>query len=105
MVILAFMETTSRNVAEHFGRAHRDVLTAVKNLKCSGKFHKANFKLSTFQDDKGRSFPEYIIQQDGYLMLVMNFTNPKCTKFKENLIMDYKMPLLDWAAVGIENRV
>ncbi len=99
------METTSRIVAEHFGRAHRDMLTAIRNLKCSGKFHKANFMLSSFQDDKGRSYPEYIIQQDGYLLLVMSFTNAKSTKFKEDLILDYKLPVLNWAAVGSENRV
>lgn len=98
------METTSRKVAEHFGRAHRDVLTAIRNLKCSDKFHKANFLLSEFQDDKGRGFPEYVIQQDGYLLLVMNFTNAKSTKFKEALILDYKLPVLNWAAVGIENQ-
>lgn len=99
------METTSRIVAEHFGRAHRDVLTAIRNLKCSDKFYKANFLLSEFQDDKGRSFPEYVIEQDGYLLLVLNFTNVKTTRYKEDLILDYKLPVLNWAAVGIENRV
>ena len=98
------METTSRIVAEHFGRAHRDVLTAIRNLKCSDKFYKANFLLSEFQDDKGRSFPEYVIQQDGYLLLVLNFTNAKTTRYKENLILYYKLPVPSWA-VGIETRV
>ena len=99
------METTSRIVAEHFGRAHRDVLTAIRNLKCSDKFYKANFLLSEFKDDKGRSFPEYVIQQDGYLLLVMTFTNAKTTRYKEDLILDYKLPVPNWAAVGVENRV
>jgi Rha family phage regulatory protein len=99
------METTSRIVAEHFGRAHRDVLTAIRNLKCSNKFHKANFLLSEFKDDKNRSFPEYVIQQDGYLLLVMTFTNAKTTRYKEDLILDYKLPVPNWASVGVENQV
>jgi hypothetical protein len=45
-----------------------------------------------------------VIQQDGYLLLVMNFTNAKTTRYKEDLILDYKLPMPNWAAVGIENR-
>lgn len=99
------METTSRIVGEHFNRTHRDVLIAIRNLKCSDKFYKANFLLSEFQDDKGRSFPEYVIQQDGYLLLVMTFTNAKTTRYKEDLILDYKLPVPSWAVVGSETRV
>lgn len=100
--MLEFMETSSRIVAKEFGRSHRDVLNAIKKLKCSDNFYTDNFKLSEFQDNKGRCFPEYVIQQAGYLMLVFNFTNVKATKFKEDFILDYKNTMILWPE--IENR-
>ena len=34
---------TSLQVAEHFGKRHRDVLRAIRNLGCSAEFNERNF--------------------------------------------------------------
>lgn len=35
--------TTSLDVAKHFGKQHKDVLRAIRNLDCSTEFHERNF--------------------------------------------------------------
>ena len=95
------MDFTSRVVAECFNRDHRDVLIAINNLKCTNEFKDANFRLSEFKDDKKRVFPQYEITTDGYAMLCLHFTNAKCTMWKEELIQNYRLPLLDWHKVEV----
>lgn len=73
--------TTSRAVAERFGKRHRDVLRATENL-IDGipdpAFRERNFAL-TFYPVPGpngaiRQEPEYRLTHDGFALLAMRFT-------------------------------
>lgn len=69
--------TTSRAVAERFGKRHRDVLKAIKNLlsQCPDPaFTERNFALSDYLDPTGRTVPEYRLTHDGFAFLAMRFT-------------------------------
>ena len=96
------METTSKAVADHFKQSHRRILTVISNLTCSSSFKDANFRLSKFVDSNGRSHPQYKISQEGYVWLCMTFTSSaKALRWKEELILDYKLPLLDWDKISL----
>ncbi len=46
--------TTSMAVAEHFGKLHKDVLKALKNLECSDDFTERNFALCFKTNELGK---------------------------------------------------
>lgn len=74
--------TTSRKVAELFGKEHRNVLRAIRSLDCDEKFAALNFELTDFIDKNGVSRPEYLMTKDGMVFLVMGFTGKKAAQFK-----------------------
>ena len=74
--------TTSRQVAEQFGKDHRNVLRAIRLLDCDEEFTALNFELTDFIDKNGDSRPEYLISKDGMVFLVMGFTGKKAAQFK-----------------------
>ena len=74
--------TTSRKVADYFGKAHRDVLRAIKNLESPYEFNLLNFQQIAFTDDKGREYPEYLITRDGFMILCMGFLGKKAMEVK-----------------------
>ncbi len=80
--------TTSMAVAEHFGKLHKDVLKALKNLECSDDFTERNFALcfKTNELANGRSIPYYRMTRDGFAFLAMGFTGKKAAAWKEAYI-------------------
>lgn len=80
------IRTTSRIVAQVFGKAHRDVLRAIRNLETPDEFNLRNFAQVEFKDDKGRTFPEYTMTRDGFMFLVMGFTGAKAVGMKLKFI-------------------
>lgn len=82
--------TTSRLVAEKFGKRHGDVLKAIKNLECSDAFHKRNFASMLYTSKLGngaeRNDPYHLMTRDGFTFLVLGFTGVKASKFKEDFI-------------------
>jgi len=78
--------TTSRNVAEVFGKEHKHVLDKIKGLECSEDFNRSNFRLVEYTDAKGEKRPMYEMTQDGWAFLVMGFTGKQAAQFKEKYI-------------------
>jgi len=82
--------TTSLNLAEVFGRRHRDVMRRIRKLDCSPEFMKANFcavaKTVAMPQGGTRRFPYYNITRDGFTILAMGFTGAKAMQFKEAYI-------------------
>ena len=82
--------TTSRVIAEKFGKNHRDVLRAIKNLDCSAEYHQRNFAqvLIDVPGHRGaiRKMPMYSITRDGFIFLVTGFTGKKAATWKEKFI-------------------
>lgn len=73
--------TTSRAVAERFGKLHKDVLKAIDNLiaNCPDpEFHRRNFAPMIYLDVAGkgarREQREYHLTRDGFAFLAMRFT-------------------------------
>lgn len=78
--------TTTQNVADAFGRLHKDVLRSVESLDCSADFTERNFTLSEYIDGSGRRLPQWIMTKDGFMFLVMGFTGKKAAAIKEGYI-------------------
>lgn len=82
--------TTSLQVAEHFQRPHKDVLSSIRKLDCSPIFQERNFSLSFYHskllNGGYKKQPMYYITRDGFTFLAMGFTGKIAAKFKEAYI-------------------
>ncbi|MDE4303647.1 phage regulatory protein/antirepressor Ant [Phaeobacter gallaeciensis] len=80
------LKTTSRIIAEKFGKAHKDVLRAIRNLECSAEFNERNFAPVEYLDAKGQARTEYSVSRDGFTFLAMGFTGKEAAAWKEKFI-------------------
>ena len=82
--------TTSLQVAEHFQRPHKDVLSSIRKLDCSPIFQERNFSLSFYHskllNGGYKKQPMYYITRDGFTFLAMGFTGKIAARFKEAYI-------------------
>lgn len=78
--------TTSRLIADKFGKQHFNVLRDIRNLDCSPEFNEINFDCVDYKDKKGETRNEFHITRDGFTFLVMGFTGKEAAKFKEDYI-------------------
>lgn len=81
------LTTTSRKVAEVFGKEHSHVLRDIRELGCSDEFRKSNFGFSEYKvDGNNKTYKECVITRDGFTLLVMGYTGEKAMQFKEAYI-------------------
>lgn len=85
-LVNASLKTNSRIIAEKFGKQHKDVLRAIKNMECSADFTERNFAPSEYVDSTGRSLPQMLMTRDGFSFLVMGFTGREAAQWKEKFI-------------------
>ena len=99
--------TTSQNVADAFGKLHKDVLRKIDSLECSSEFTERNFTLSGYVDGSGRRLPQWDMTKDGFMFLVMGFTGKKAAAIKEGYIAAFNemAMLLGKSAQGIVGEV
>jgi Rha family phage regulatory protein len=94
--------TTSLAVAEKFGKNHRDVLRAIRNLECSPEFLERNFAqlIGIYTAGKGaqREQQMYEITRDGFAFLAMGFTGPEAAKWKEQFLAAFNALESAWLA-------
>ncbi|MBD9534634.1 Rha family transcriptional regulator [Stenotrophomonas sp. STM01] len=80
--------TDSQIVALQFGKRHRNVLQAIRNLGCSERFRALNFQQCLKINELANGKPEPVVQmtKDGFLFLVMGFTGERAAAMKESFI-------------------
>ncbi|MEN7547545.1 Rha family transcriptional regulator [Rapidithrix thailandica] len=78
--------TTSKKVAEKFGKYHKNILRKIEGLHCSSEFKRLNYELSEYTDVRGRKQKEYVLTKDGFVFLVMGFKGEQAAEFKEEYI-------------------
>ncbi len=79
-------KTTSKIIADVFGKAHRKVLRDIESLDCSDEFRAANFGRSSYTSLQNKVLECYDITRDGFCFLAMGFTGKKAAKWKEAYI-------------------
>ena len=78
--------TTSKLIAERFGKSHKHVLEAIKNLDCSDEFRAANFRPSCYISLQNKKLYCCEVTRDGFSFLGMGFTGKSAAKWKESYI-------------------
>jgi Rha family phage regulatory protein len=82
--------TTSRDIAETFGKEHRVVLLRIRQLECSEEFRVHNFVQTPYTDPQNKQqYDEYHITKDGFAFLCMGFTGAKAAAWKERYIQHF----------------
>jgi Rha family phage regulatory protein len=74
--------TNSLVVAEKFGKQHKDVLESIRNLTAEFSAVKNMFAVTTYVSSRGREEAMFIMNRDGFALLVMGFTGQKALDFK-----------------------
>lgn len=73
----------STQVAEFFGKLHKDVLKAIRNLISSApELNERNFAPVEIKDSKGELRPAFRMDRKGFVLLAMGFTGEQALKFK-----------------------
>ena len=73
---------SSRQIAENFEKEHRDVLESIRNLTAEISAVRNMFFVSSYLNERGREYPEYLMNRDGFSLLVMGFTGQKALEWK-----------------------
>lgn len=77
--------TNSLLVAEKFGKQHKDVLEAVRQI-LAAENSATKFFIETSYVNRGKDYPMYVMNRDGFSLLVMGFTGEKALQFKLDFI-------------------
>lgn len=72
---------SSKQVAKRFNKEHKNVLATIKDILVAGK-SATNFYEETSFDYRGRKFPMYLMDKDGFSLLVMGFTGKEALEWK-----------------------
>lgn len=74
--------TSSRDVAEKFRKRNPDVNRVIENLIVQNCTVKNMFEKTTYISTRGREENEYLMDRDGFSLLVMGFTGKKALEWK-----------------------
>ena len=77
--------TTSLKVAEYFDKQHSHVLDTIKSILAVENSATKFFFESTYEN-RGKQYPQYLMNRDGFSLLVMGFTGAKALKWKIKFI-------------------
>lgn len=77
---------SSRQVAEHFGKEHKHVLENIREIIKAENSALTYFYESTYKAGTGKSYPEYIMNRDGFTLLAMGFTGKEALQWKMKYI-------------------
>ena len=80
--------TDSRSVANHFEKEHRTVLRSIHEIlaaqNCATRFF-----FETTYENRGKQYPMYLMNRDGFSLLVMGFTGAKALEWKLRYIQAF----------------
>lgn len=78
--------TDSRTVAEHFGKRHdhviRHIEAVLRGIPQNGNTPTMYKKVSYVHEQNGQTYSYYLMNRDGFSLLVMGFTGQKALEWK-----------------------
>lgn len=80
------LTTTSKIIADVFGKVHRNITRDIEKLDCSDEFRALNFEQSHYITPQNKKLKCFNITKDGFYFLCMGFTGKKAAKWKESYI-------------------
>ncbi|PAD67300.1 hypothetical protein CHH83_19635 [Bacillus sp. 7586-K] len=88
--------TDSLTVAEVFDKEHKHVLRDIDiqmdKLQAAGEqeFSQSNFGLSTYTNERGRSYPKINLTEDAFTLIAMSYVTPEAMKMKVKFLQEFK---------------
>lgn len=79
---------SSRQVAERFGKEHRHVLENIRQI-LAAENSAANFFMPSSYENRGKYYPEYLMNRDGFTLLAMSFTGKEALQWKMKYIQAF----------------
>ena len=73
---------SSREVAEKFSKQNKHVNETIRKLMAENSTVKSMFLETTYTSDRGRREIEFLMDRDGFSLLVMGFTGKKALEWK-----------------------
>lgn len=73
---------SSRQIAESFGKEHRNVMQSIKNLSAENSAVTQMFYKSEYTAGTGKKYPMYLMNRDGFSLLAMGFTGKEAVQWK-----------------------
>lgn len=82
---------SSRDVAEQFGKEHKDVLEAIRKLMAENSALLPMFYKDEYTTVQNRKMPMYYMNRDGFTLLAMGFTGKEALTWKLKYIQAFNM--------------
>lgn len=79
---------SSREVAKNFGKEHKNVLVNIRDILVAEN-QATKFFHETTHEYRGQKFPEYLMNRDGFTLLVMGFTGRAALEWKIKYIQAF----------------
>lgn len=79
---------SSKQVADDFNKKHKDVLESIRNLVAENSAAKSWFYETTYES-RGKQYPMYLMNKDGFTFLVMGFTGKLANDWKIKYIQAF----------------
>lgn len=79
---------SSKEIATNFEKEHKNVVRAIENLTAQNCAVKEMFIETTF-NHRGNTYKEYLLNRDGFSLLVMGFTGSKAMSWKLKYIQAF----------------
>lgn len=77
---------SSRDIAEHFGKEHKNVLQSIENLTAENSALTQMFFKTSYISGTGKAYPMYLMNRDGFTLLAMGFTGKEALEWKVKYI-------------------
>lgn len=79
---------SSLQIAEDFNKKHKDVLESIRNLVAENSAAKSWFYETTYKS-RGKQYPMYLMNKDGFTFLVMGFNGKLANEWKIKYIQAF----------------
>lgn len=73
---------SSRQIAETFNKDHKHVMESIRNLTVENSAVKKYFFQSTYINNRGREYPMFLMNRDGFTLLAMGFNGKEALQWK-----------------------
>lgn len=81
--------TDSRSVAEHFGKRHDNVMVTIGGILKNKETQQMFYKTTYVNEQNNQTYPMYLMNRDGFSLLVMGFTGAKALEWKLRYIQAF----------------
>ena len=80
---------SSRQIAESFGKEHKDTLECIRQILAAENSATKSMFYETTSENRGKQYPMYLMNRDGFSLLVMGFTGKAALEWKLKYIQAF----------------